>query len=323
MDFEAVRAQSAAVDLLSRAVQSDRVAHAYAFVGPSGVGRKLTALSFAQALLCPERGCGECRSCARITAGIHPDCRLIVPDGQNIKIEQVRELERLAYLTPHEGPWKVFILDEAERMTLPAANAFLKTLEEPPARTVLVLILARARALPATILSRCQLVRFSPLPHSDAVAVLMAHGVEEGEAGLLARVSEGRVGLALARDPKIFAERRNQALSLLALVAAKGAEPLLTRTEAVGRDRALVETFIETYWLWYRDLLCVKAGGDSRLLIHADREAELAQTAAALTWEEILRALGQCRAAWQALQGNVSPRLTLEVTLARLAWKAA
>lgn len=323
MAFEAIRAQSAAIELLSRAIRSGRVAHAYAFVGPSGVGRRLTALAFAQALLCPAEGCGQCRTCARVNAGTHPDCHLVVPDGQNIKIEQIRELERLAHLTPHEGRRKVFILDSAERMTLPAAHAFLKTLEEPPARTVLVLILAQVRALPATILSRCQLVRFCPLPLSDAVALLMEHGVEEGEAPLLARVSEGRVGLALARAPKSFAEQRDQALSLLGEVAAKGAEPLLTRTEAMGRDRALVEAFIETYWLWYRDLLCVKAGGDSRLLIHADREAELAQTAAASTWEEILRALAQCRAAWQALQGNVSPRLTLEVTLARLALRAA
>lgn len=323
MAFEAVRAQSAAVELLSRAIESGRVAHAYAFVGPSGVGRKLTALAFAQALLCPSRGCGECRSCVRVSAGTHPDYHLIVPDGQNVKIEQVRELERLAHLTPHEGTRKVFIVDEAERMTLPAANALLKTLEEPPTRTVLVLILSQVRAVPATILSRCQLVRFSPLSLPEAVTVLMEHGIEETQARLLARVCQGRVGWALAQDPRTFSERRDLVLSVLDEVAAKGAESLFNRAEALGRDRAQVESAIETYWLWYRDLLCVKAGGDSRLVIHADRQAELAQSAAAISWEEILQGLRYCREAWQALRGNVSPRLTLEVTLARLALRTA
>lgn len=319
MAFEAVRGQPAAVELLSRAVESGRVAHAYAFVGPSGVGRKLTALAFARALLCPSRGCGRCRSCAQIGEGTHPDCHLILPDGQNIKIDQVRELERLAALTPHAGPYKLFILDDAERLTPQAASALLKTLEEPPARTVLVLILSQVRALPATIRSRCQLVRFAPLPLPETVAVLKGHGIEESQARLLARVSQGRIGWALAQDPRNFFERRDLALSVLAEVAAGGAEPLFSRTEALGRDRAQAESFVETYWLWYRDLLCVKAGGDHRLIMHDDRQAELAQMARASSWEEIIQGIRHCREAWQAIQGNVSPRLTVEVTLARLA----
>ena len=309
------------MELLSRAVESGRVAHAYAFIGPSGVGRKLTALAFARALLCPARGCGHCRSCAQIGGGIHPDCHLILPDGQNIKIEQVRELERVAALTPHAGTHKLFILDDAERLTLQAAHALLKTLEEPPARTVLVLILSQVRTLPATILSRCQPVRFSPLPLPEAVSVLKEHGIEESRAGLLARVCQGRVGWALAQDPGNFFERRDKALSLLAEVAAGGAEALFARSEAL-RDRLQAESFVETYWLWYRDLLCAKAGGDHRLIFHDDRQAELGQMAAAASWEEIVQGLRHCRDAWQALQGNVSPRLTLEVTLARLALRA-
>lgn len=323
MAFEAVRGQPAAVELLSRAVHSGRVAHAYAFVGPSGVGRKLTALAFAQALLCLDGGCGRCRACARVSAGTHPDCRLTLPDGQAIKIDQVRELERLAHLTAYEGGRKVFIVDEAERMTPPAAHALLKTLEEPPSGTVLVLILPQVRALPATILSRCQLVRFSPLPFDEAAALLMERGVAEPQSRVLARACQGRIGWALAQDAAAFRDRRELAFSLLAEVAAKGAEPLFSRAETLGRDRAQVESFIETYWLWYRDLLCMKAGGDPGVVVHVDRQQELGERAAACSWEEILQGLRHCREAWQALQGNVSPRLTLEVTLARLALRAA
>ena len=125
--------------------------------------------------------------------------------------------------------------------------------------------------------------------------------------------------MALAQDPRNFSERRDLALSVLAEVAAGGAEPLFNRSETLVRDRAQAESFIETYWLWYRDLLCAKAGGDHRLIIHDDRQAELAQTARASSYEEIIQGLRHCREAWQALQGNVSPRLTVEITLARLA----
>lgn len=335
MSFETIRGHHAAVDLLSRAVESGRVAHAYAFVGPSGIGRKLTALAFAQAILCsspsPLRGregvgamgCGRCAACGKVERLVHPDLHLIVPDGQHVKIEQIREAERLAALTPHEGRMKVIVIDDAERMTLPTANALLKTLEEPPDRTVLVLILSQVRALPATVLSRCQIVRFHPLPDEEAVALLGERGVGAERARLLARACQGRVGLALSMDPAAWVEQRDLALSILADAAAKGAETLFKRVENLGRDRAQAERIIETYRLWYRDLLCVKAGAGGRLTIHADRQAELEAVAAALSWEEILRGLDQCREGWQAIQGNVSPRLTLEVTLAALALRVA
>ena len=163
--------QSAAVALLRRAIAADRMAHAYAFVGPSGVGRRLAAVAFGQAALCAAEGCGTCATCRRVAAGQHPDCHMITPTPPRdnpkgapmIRIEEVRELERMAALAPHEASRKVFILDDADRMTLPTAQALLKTLEEPPPRTHLVMIIANPRALPPTLMSRCQRVRFGPL----------------------------------------------------------------------------------------------------------------------------------------------------------------
>lgn len=262
-------------------------------------------------------------ACRRVEAGTHPDCHLIVPDGQNIKIEQIRELERLAALKPYEGPWKIFVVDEAERMPPLTANALLKTLEEPPDRAVLILILSQAKALPPTVLSRCQVVRFAPLGEADAVAVLRRHGMDEATARFLARACQGRIGLALARDAVHWEERRDRAVALLRKVSAEGGETLFNSVEALGRDRDQASQLIETVWLWHRDLLCAKAGGDPRLLVSSDRQAELTGAAAATSWEAIFDALVACREAWQALQGNVSPRLTLEVLLSRLALAAA
>ncbi|MBI2555539.1 MAG: DNA polymerase III subunit delta' [Candidatus Rokubacteria bacterium] len=331
MAFDAVRGQPPAGDVLTRAPAPGRVAHAYAFVGPPGVGRKLTAMAFAKSLLCPSAGCEQCPACRKIEAGIHPDFMLIAPtfpEGKTsgtplIRIEAIRQLEQRAALRPAESAWKVFIVDDAGRMTAEAPQAFLKTLEEPPARTVIILILTQTRELPATVLSRCQVVRFMPLHEEEAVALLQSRGMDEGTARLLARASQGRPGLALALDPAAWLERRELALSILAEVGADGAAALFKWSDALGRDRAQIEQLLETWWLWYRDLLCAKASGDPRLLIHGDRAAELAQSAAGRSWEEIVAGLAACREAWQALQRNVSPRLTLEVMLSRLALGAA
>ncbi|MFQ5827956.1 MAG: DNA polymerase III subunit delta' [Candidatus Methylomirabilia bacterium] len=329
-----IRGHATQLELLARALESDRVAHAYAFVGPPGVGKKLTALAFAQALLCPSArssvggtgglaGCGSCSACRRVEAGAHPDCRLVVPEGQSIRIEQVRNLERSAALRPYEGRWKVFIVDDADRMSLVTANALLKTLEEPPDRTVMILVLSRVKAVPATVISRCQVVRFARLGLAEAVQLLRDRGLDQVTAEFLARACQGQVGLALARDPALLLERRDQAVALLTEIASQGPEALFARVEALGRDRAQVTELIEAVWLWHRDLLCAKAGGNWQLLISSDRQAELATAAGAASWEVIVEDLEACREAWKALEGNVSPRLTLEVLLTRLALRAA
>ena len=331
MALDAIEGQPEAVDLLRRAIETGRVAHAWAFIGPSGSGRRTTALAFAKALVASSGGAAA----LRVDRGLHPDVHLLgpTPPASNpkgapaIRIENVRELGRLAALKPAEAPWKVFIVDEAETMTGAAPQAFLKTLEEPPARTVIVLVLSQVRALPATVLSRCQVVRFRP------------------------RAVEG----ALALLPAGAGPDRARALGWLEEAQAGGAEAVLRIGEAVGRDRDVALAAVETCWLWYRDLLCAHAGAESRLGVFGDAvraagrrgagappseaseiqgraagrggagappsEASEIQRLAAgprRSLDEVLEALEACREAWQAIQGNVSPRLTVEVLLSRL-----
>lgn len=291
--FEAIRDQDEAVALLRRAVATGRVAHAYAFVGPSGVGRKLAALAFAKALVAPGGG----GAAARVERGAHPDVRLIQPTPPEnnpkgplaVRIESIRSLERMAALRPAEAPWKVFIVDDADRMTAATPQAFLKTLEEPPDRTVIVLILSQLRALPLTVLSRCQIVRFRPRQPEGALA-LLPDGGDETRRGALGAVT-----------------------------TIEGAEAILKTGEEVGRDRQAAETLVEACWLWYRDLLCAAAGADERLRVFgaAVRGTE------GRSLDEVLGGLTACRESWLALQGNVSPRLTVEVLLSRLGRPAA
>src|SRR6267143_422305 len=230
--LERILDQPQAVDLLRRALAGARGAHAYACSGPAGAGRMTTALAFAEELL-------------ESSARLHPDLHVIVPTppesnprgARAIRIGAIRELERQAALRPAMARRKVFILDEAERMTGDAPQAFLKTLEEPPPATIIVLILPRIRAVPATVLSRCQVVRFA------------------------------------ARDDAGAAEARGQAWELLAEVRAQGVDALFRRLERLEREKA--EALVDAYWLYCRDLLLAKSGASSGLLIDAERAAEL------------------------------------------------
>jgi DNA polymerase-3 subunit delta' len=285
--FAEINGQDGAVALLRRA---------YAFIGPSGSGRARTALAFATALVAPGGG----PAAARVARGAHPDVRRIEPTPPEknpkgplaLRIENVRALERLAALRPVEAPWKVFIVDDADRMTVATPQAFLKTLEEPPDRTVIILILSQLRALPATVLSRCQIVRFRPR-HAEGTVALLPDG----------------------RD-----EARRRALHVLGGVEREGVEAILQAGDEVGRDRQTAESLVETCWLRYRDLLCAKAGAGSHLAVFTDVETPLPGR---LSLEGLLARLTACREAWHALQGNVSPRLTVEVLLSRLARAAA
>jgi DNA polymerase III subunit delta' len=299
--FAALGHQPRAVELLRHAVASDHVAHAYAFLGPAGSGRKAAAQAFAAALV-TRGGASTARAADRIARGAHPDVHLVQPTPPEsnpkgalaIRVDSIRELERLAALRPAESPMKVFIVDEVDTMTLATPQAFLKTLEEPPAHTVIILILAQLRALPATVISRCQIVRFLPATPEGALALL----------------PDGR------------GEARARALALLARVEAEGGAAVLAAGEALGRDREAAEVVVETCWLWYRDLLAAHADPDAPL-VFAEHAAEVRARAAALSLDAIVAGLRACREATQAIAGNVSPRLTAEVLLGQLPGKAA
>jgi DNA polymerase-3 subunit delta' len=300
MALEAIEGQPRAVALLRRALESGRVAHAYAFVGPAGSGRTTTALAFAQALLCerpqPESGlaCGGCRGCRLGAEGKHPDLHVIVPTppesnpkgGRAIRIGAVRELERAAALRPVMARHKVFVLDDADRMTGESPQAILKTLEEPPAHTVLILVLARVRAVPATVISRCQLVRFAPR--------------EDGGA-----------------------ETREEAVALLAEIRDKGVDALFRRSQAFDRDRERAERLVDALWLLARDLLVAHAGGPPALLIHSAHADALAREAERWSLDGLLSVIDLCRQAREGLAVNVTPRLTVEIVASRLALGAA
>jgi DNA polymerase III gamma/tau subunit len=291
--LEAIVDQPRAVDLLTRALHGDRVAHAYAFVGPAGSGRMTTALAFAQALLCVKGGCGACRDCSAAAARQHPDLHVLVPTPPEanpkgtpvIRVAPLREMVRQTSLRPAMARRRVLVVEGADSMTDGTPETILKFLEEPAPGTVIILILSRARAVPATIISRCQLVRFRARGGLEGAAAVAA------AAGLLDEIREG------------------------------GPPALFKKTERM--DRARAEALIDGCWLLCRELMLARAGAPAALLSDA-AHAEARATEAAYWTDEALRAaIEVCREAREALVYNVTPRLTIDMLLSRLARRAA
>lgn len=220
MPWGPVRGHDRALDALRRAAGEHRLPHALLFVGPEGIGKRTFALRLAQALLCEAGGeaalepCGRCSGCLQAAAGTHPDLIVVgrPPDKQDLPIAVIRQLCHDLSLKPARGGRKVAIVDDGEDLNDEAANAFLKTLEEPPTGSVLVLIATAAEVLLETIVSRCRLLRFDPLSPDDLRQVLIDRKIADdpAEADKLAKLGEGSVSRARGlADPVLIAFRRD------------------------------------------------------------------------------------------------------------------
>ena len=219
MSFKDILGHQRPITLLQRAIKNEKVVNSYLFLGSEGVGKKYVALQFAKTLNClgeeAERAdaCDHCSSCKKIDHGLHPDVLLIEPEGQNIKVDQVRQLQRDLAYRPYEGKRRVCILTAADRMAPNMSNILLKTLEEPPLHTVIVLLANNSRLVLPTILSRCQSIRFNPLPFPLVSKWLMENkGLSGEEAHLLASLSEGSPGKALEIQEEIRQVQREELL---------------------------------------------------------------------------------------------------------------
>lgn len=199
--------------------------HAWLFTGPPGSGRSVAARAFAAALECATGGCGTCHDCSTAGEGSHADVRVVRPEGLSIGVREARELVARAAGAPIRGGWRVVLVEDADRLTEGAANVLLKTIEEPPPRTVWLLCVPSAEDLPPTIRSRCRLVPLG-IPRADAVAEMLAHrdGVDPAVAAFAARAAQGHVGRArrLAGDDDAR-RRRREVLAVPAALTSVGA----------------------------------------------------------------------------------------------------
>jgi DNA polymerase-3 subunit delta' len=321
-----------AVDHLQGSITRNRVAHAYLFAGPAGIGKGTLALRFAQALIC-ERGdgtpCLVCRTCKRVEHGNHPDVRTISlatqaaaqkPDetrARELKIDTVREWQRDIDLRPFEASRRVFILDDADTLTDQAANAMLKTLEEPPPYAVLILVAHGIAGLLPTIVSRCRVLRLRPLARADIAAALKAREhIPDADAELLAAWSGGRFGWALAAhgNPALVEQQQN-ILDTAAELRSGGRVARLKWAEGRAKeyrtDAEGIYIWLSVWQRWWWDVLLV-ASGCGEALAFPDRREDISALASTIPLPAIHAFLRHIDRAREQLADNVNAQLALE-----------
>ena len=274
--FETIEGQQPAITSLQRMLSGGRVPSALLFLGPHHVGKRTTALALAKALNCSTgEGCGLCPACRKIDEGVHPDVEVVAPDGQFIKIDQVRAVSDLLGLVPFEARKRVVVLSQAERMNQPAANAFLKTLEEPPTDTLIVLCASTTSELFDTIVSRCMPLRFGLLPEPALRGVVS--GNVSGRKGLSGEGLEFAVKFARGQVRPDLLERvqpwmaiREDLIENWGRLDSSALPELSQKFTKWGgtEDWKFVLEWLET---WYHDLALLGGGAPRTRLVNSDR----------------------------------------------------
>jgi len=331
--FDRVLGQDHAVRVFRGILSRGRLAHAYLFVGPAGVGKATFAREVAKAVLCrnpkPD-ACDVCESCTRFEAGNHGDYHYTAPpEGKRfVAIEDIRALQSAISIKPVEGGYKTFVVDDAHMMTAQAANAFLKTLEEPPPKSLLILIAPTLEGLLDTIISRCQRMRFRPIaPDVIARVLVEQHDVDAERAASLAQFAGGSIGRAAALAQGEADELRDWIFDLAGRLAPDNAPDLAG--EVVGNTKQAGASLEETrgqlrvvlgfLLLYYRDLLMLATEGAQDKVFNIDRIAALEQQATRWPAQRFERAADRVLEAMTQLDMNANVQLLIEGMLMDLA----
>lgn len=320
MTFDQILGHDRQKEILRRALANGRLAHAYLFSGPDGIGKRLMAMALARAIVCLEqRGCGHCHACRKIDHQNHPDLHFLEPDGTSIKIEQIRILQRELSLKPLESARKICLIEQADAMTIGAANSLLKTLEEPRGDTLLILLTAQPNRLLETIRSRCQPLPFTRHPNSRIQAELERQlGIESTESHILAALSEGSFKKAFGKDRDLYLGQRRELLKTLTGLSSGSILPILDFAEQLAADKTVLPDILEIFQAFYRDVLMTLQGHGDEKLVNLDLKDKIRRVAGREDVATILAKLEALSEILRQLARNVNRQLAMEVLLLKL-----
>lgn len=309
---------------MKHAIQMNKVSHAYIISGEKGSGKKLLAGIFAQTLQCEKKGtepCMECRSCKQAVNQNQPDIIRVVRDEKktgSIGVEEIRtQLNGDIMIRPYSSPYKIYIIDEAEKMTVQAQNALLKTIEEPPVYAVILLLTANAGMLLPTIRSRCVLLELKPVP-SDLVKNYLMQDLQipEYRANICTAFAQGNIGkarrLALSGD---FSEMLEHALHLVKYIEEMEVTDLIADLKRIHTYKMEINDYIDILTIWYRDVLMFKATRDADSLVFSDELISIREKASKSSYEGLECVLKSLEKAKIRLNANVNFDMALELLL--------
>ncbi len=315
------------LDVLTGAIDSGRLHHAYLFTGPPGVGKSTVAHALTAVLNCQRRpkgrfgeDCGECSACRRISAYQHPDFLFVEPPNRVIKIDQIRQVQKASTSTPYEGRYRVVLIDDAHTMREEAANALLKTLEEPPDRTILILVTDRPHLLLDTIISRCQRMRFGSIDEKQVAEALTQFADDEEDSELLdvaAGYGEGSLGRSISMLRSGMLRDRRDFLTRVFSVSPEASVDWIETADELSDDSDKLEHRIDVLTVFFRDVMLFQRARPSRV-VNQDLTDLISTQAERFSVDAVLGILEALMAARRRLNQNVNATLIAEDLLDRL-----
>ncbi|MFA5287088.1 MAG: DNA polymerase III subunit delta' [Candidatus Omnitrophota bacterium] len=309
MPFSDIKGQDRALEILKAYMDGGRLEGGYLFSGPASVGKKMMAKMLSQALNCAEnnsQACGLCPSCLKIQGDSHPDVHIISNGQAQLKIEDVRQLQKEINLRAYEGRYKVFIIDNAHTLTPEAANCLLKVLEEPPKFSLIILITDKPGLLFKTILSRCKIVKFHAAKREELNKTLSRdYGLDINFAHFLSYFSEGRLGEALRLKDSEILNQKNSIIDKFIMPSSSGAEGIEVE------DRQDFCSMLNILSAWFRDMYFVKSGMPDSELINFDRRTDLLKIVNRFTYSDLDRIISAISNTILCLERNINTKLLL------------
>ena len=329
--FSAILGHDGAKAHLQAALADQQMSHAYLLEGTHGVGKKTLANAFVKTLLCqtPIEGpngqqdcCGRCQSCRSFDHDNHPDVKRIrtLPDKNTISVKQIRdELVKDISIRPYGGQYKIYLIEEAERLTVEAQNAMLKTLEEPPAYGLIIMMAESAAAFLPTILSRCVKISLQPLDSKVVKAELGRRGVESGKAGIAAAFAQGSIGQALKLcEDENFEEMRTELFQFLGRIPQLSQLEVMKGSQLWDQFKSEQEALFSLLLIWYRDILVYQETRDPAQILCADQLEIIASMASYYENRKLIQITDKVLDIHKKLKANANAALAIDCLLMEL-----
>lgn len=308
---------------LQSAISMGKVSHAYIISGGLGSGKKLVASTFAKALQCEAGGiepCGQCHSCIQAESRNHPDIIWVTHEKPgSIGVDDIREqLVSDMQIKPYSSPYKIYIIDEADKLTVAAQNAMLKTIEEPPAYGIVILLASNPDVFLQTILSRCVVLDLKPLKDEIVVRYLKEHydNMSDYECRFASRFAGGRIGRAMTMaESTEFAGLRRDVMDVIENAKDMDSADIMASVKRVASYKLTIDDYLDLMTMWYRDVLMFKSTNDSNLLIFNDKITLIKSQAETMSYEGLQDIIESIDRVKVRLQANVNFDLVIELLI--------
>ena len=317
--FDAIIGHKKIISHFEEAIKTGKVSHAYLLSGEDGSGKMMIAKAVAKALLCEHKdGCGECAACKQVDSLNHPDVIYITHEKYEIRVDDIRKgINETIDIKPYSGDYKIYIIDDADRMNAGAQNALLKTLEEPPAYAVILLLTNNKDRLLDTILSRCVSMTLGSVRESEIEDYLKANtGASHADIAFAAAFSLGNIGRALhVLDTEEFKDMLNDTMNVITHMKSMEIYEVVSYAKSLTKYKNEIYDFLDIIMVWYRDMLILKTTGSLNQLVFKDKYRQLKDQEIYISFEGISHILDEVEKARRRLIANVNFEVAIEMLL--------